>query len=146
MRWIQALGLYIRIWTKLYAFIHHVNYLFSFNSLPACQSSLNWWITQNLSKQFLNMLVESALTIMLGTLLHTAIIPALLTILFKCIADIWYQYWLQKYRRYRYQYQYQYGTGKVLTLISIFWYRYCNHVLSIKMYAITLIYKTEQCE
>ena len=42
----------------------------------------------------------------------------LLTILFKSIVDIRYQYWLQKYHRYRYQYR----TDKVLMSKSILRY------------------------
>jgi len=84
---IQSQGLYVRIWTKLYAFMHHFNYLhFGFgvvayscnpatwtlrglglwsacgmlttdpNLKAACPSNLNSCLTQNLSKQFLNML------------------------------------------------------------------------------------------
>jgi len=43
-------------------------------AMSACQSNLNFLFTQNLSKQFLNMLIDWALTIMLGRLFHAAII------------------------------------------------------------------------
>ena len=52
--------------------------------ISAIQSNLRSWLAQNLSKRFLNVLVDTAKTTMLGRLFHIATIPLLNSV---CVGD-----------------------------------------------------------
>jgi len=66
---------YLNKITRFYTSLELFTLRLPIPAMSACQSNLNSWLTQNLSKRyFFNMLVDSTLTIMLRRLIHTTIL------------------------------------------------------------------------